>query len=260
MLNTMCAVALTATLGQGFYGGGGGLSDQMLPYDTQDPQHHGYYQRMPAYGGFNSFRPYNYKHALSQAQAAGGWGLPPVMPYSQQFWNRYQFRASGVQPNLPNFSHQNFGNMGPAQAGYQPYGQQMPYMMQQPSNQPYYGGQPSPAATSMRQPYYPQPQASPQGYSPYGGNAIPAGGSYYPPAQPTIDPAIYEHLQRLEDDRLRLQQQIEALRRQRQAPPPPPSYSSGYSPYPSQPQPYPSPQPYQGNQPYPRPARSLYGP
>lgn len=254
MLNTMCAVALTATLGQGFYGGGGGLSDQMLPYDTQDPQHHGYYQRMPAYGGFNSFRPYNYKHALSQAQAAGGWGLPPVMPYSQQFWNRYKFRASGVQPNLPNFSHQNFHNVGPQQSGYQQYGAS-PYGVSpygQPSSQPYYGGNPSPyPQNTRRQPYYGQPPASTAGYSPYPGNTIPASGNYYPPAQPTIDPALYEHLQMLEEQRVRLQQQIEAMKRQQSSQPP--AYP-GYSPYP-----YPTPQ-YPGRQPYPAPAPTLYGP
>lgn len=256
MLNTMCAVALTATMGQGFYGGGGGLSDQMLPYDTQDPHHHGYYQRMPAYGGFNSFRPYNYKHALSQAQAAGSWGLPPVMPYSQQFWNRYQARAAGVQPNLPNFSHQNFHNVGPAQTGYQQYGQQ-PYG--QPANQPYYGGNPTPyPQNTSRQPYYGQQPTAPAGYSPYQGNAIPASGSYYPPpAQPTIDPALYEHLQMLEEQRVRLQAQIEAMKRQQQQSTPPPAYPPGYSPYPY---PYPTPQRYPGNQPYPSLAPTLYGP
>ncbi len=253
MLNTMCAVALTATLGQGFYGGGGGLSDQMLPYDTQDPHHHGYYQRMPAYGGFNSFRPYNYKHALSQAQAAGGWGLPPVMPYSQQFWNRYKFRASGVQPNLPNFSHQNFHNVGPATPpGTQPTGYYgAPYG--QPMSQPYYGGGQSYPASPP--PSYP---TTPTGYNQYG--TIPASGTYYPQSQPNIDPALYEHLQQLEQDRIRLQQQLEALQRQRATPPPTYTPPPGYSPYPSYPptQPY-GRQPY-GTQPYPRPAPTLYGP
>ena len=240
MLNTMCAVALTATMGQGFYGGGGGLSDQMLPYDTQDPQHHGYYQRMPSYGGFNSFRPYNYKHALSQAQAAGGWGLPPVMPYSQQFWNRYQFRASGVQPNLPNMSHPNFQNFGPNQSGNQGYN--TGYQTGPPPVPPQYPGNPYTNYPGNPQGLY---SAQPPPVNPYQlqqNQAIPAGGSYYPPVAPTIDPAAYQLLQRLEEQKYQLQQQIESLRQMQQQR--------------SQPQPY----PYPTGRPYPTPSRGLYGP
>ena len=242
MLNTMCAVALTATLGQGFYGGGGGLSDQMLPYDTQDPHHHGYYQRMPSYGGFNSFRPYNYKHALSQAQAAGGWGLPPVMPYSQQFWDRYQFRASGVQPNLPNLSNPNFQNFGPNQYGNPAYGNPTygngyqsppPVPNQYPGNG--YSNYPVNPQYSAQPPNSPYPQ-----YSQYPNQAIPAGGSYYPPPQPVINPATYQLLQQLEEQRLQLEQQIETLRQMQM----------------QQPQQY----PYPNARPYPTPSRGLYGP
>ena len=73
---------------------GGIFGDELYPYDAQYPWLHGYFQEMPAYGGYKSFRPYNYKHVLSQTQAAGGWGLSPQMGYSQQFWHRYQYRAS----------------------------------------------------------------------------------------------------------------------------------------------------------------------
>jgi len=63
---------------------------QLYPFDQQDPWIHGYFQRYPAYGGYTSFRPYNYKQVFSQAQVSGQWGSPAGMPYSQQFWNRYR--------------------------------------------------------------------------------------------------------------------------------------------------------------------------
>lgn len=73
-------------------GGVGG--DQLFPYDAPAPWQHGYIQEIPAYGGYVGFRPYNYKHVLSQSQVAGGWGLQPTAPYSQQFWHRYHARAT----------------------------------------------------------------------------------------------------------------------------------------------------------------------
>lgn len=70
---------------------GAGYGGQLYPYDRQDPWLHGHFQRMPAYGGFRSFRPYNYRHVLAQTQIATSvWGAPHGMPYSQQFWNRYR--------------------------------------------------------------------------------------------------------------------------------------------------------------------------
>ena len=76
----------------------GGDGVQLYPYDQQDPWLHGYYQRYPAYGGFASFRPYNYRHVFSQTQIATGWGAAHGMPYSQQFWNKY--RGSYLDQNL----------------------------------------------------------------------------------------------------------------------------------------------------------------
>lgn len=67
-----------------------GEGGQLFPWDQQDPWIHGHFQRVPAYGGFASFRPYNYRHVFSQTQIAGVWGLPHGMPYSQQFWNKYR--------------------------------------------------------------------------------------------------------------------------------------------------------------------------
>jgi hypothetical protein len=63
---------------------------QMYPYDQQDPWLHGHFQRYPAYGGFASFRPYNYRHVFSQTQISTAWGSAHGMPYSQQFWNKYR--------------------------------------------------------------------------------------------------------------------------------------------------------------------------
>jgi hypothetical protein len=68
-----------------------GEGGQLYPYDRQDPWLHGQYQRVPAYGGFARFRPYNYRHVFAQSQISTNvWGSPHGMPYSQQFWNRYR--------------------------------------------------------------------------------------------------------------------------------------------------------------------------
>ena len=83
-------------VGEGYYAGNG-ETDQLHPYDSPEPWLHGYIQEIPAYGGYGAFRPYNYKHVPSQSQAAAGWGMPPMMPYSQQFWHRYADEASMQQ-------------------------------------------------------------------------------------------------------------------------------------------------------------------
>jgi len=72
---------------------GGVYGEPLHRYDAQFPWLHGYFQEIPPYSGYAAFRPYNYKHVLSQAQAAGGWGESPTMPYAQQFWHRYRKRA-----------------------------------------------------------------------------------------------------------------------------------------------------------------------
>ena len=73
---------------QGVYG------EPRLPADSQEPWLHGYIREIPAYGGFNSARPYNYKHVQPHAQTAGGWGMSPQAPYSQQFWGGYHDEAT----------------------------------------------------------------------------------------------------------------------------------------------------------------------
>jgi hypothetical protein len=68
--------------------------EQLYSFEQQEPWLHGYFQEIPAYGGYYYYRPYNYKHVLSQSQTAAGFGMSPVMPYSQQFWHRYENRAN----------------------------------------------------------------------------------------------------------------------------------------------------------------------
>jgi hypothetical protein len=72
----------------------GGQAETRHPFDTQQNWVHGYFQEIPAYRGHVYFRPYNYKHVLSQSQTAGGWGMNPNLAYSQQFWHRYQDQAT----------------------------------------------------------------------------------------------------------------------------------------------------------------------
>ncbi len=91
----MLSLTLTqVTFGQDVAIGTPGDAEPLYPYDAQEPWLHGYWQEMPFYGGFRSFRPYNYKQVLSQSQTAAGWGMSPTMPYSQQYWARYQEKAS----------------------------------------------------------------------------------------------------------------------------------------------------------------------
>jgi hypothetical protein len=63
-----------------------GIYEFRYRFDAQDAWIHGYTQQVPAYGGFNAFRPYNYKHVLLQSQIAAGWGMSPSTPYAQQLW------------------------------------------------------------------------------------------------------------------------------------------------------------------------------
>ena len=78
--------------------GGGGGGDQLYPFDSPEPWLHGHFQELPAYSGYSSFRPHNYKHVLAQMQTASRWGIPPTMPYSHQWYHRYRQRA-GMHPN-----------------------------------------------------------------------------------------------------------------------------------------------------------------
>lgn len=96
--------------GGGIYSTGMGLNpysgsngDTLLPWDSQEAWMHGYFQEISPYSGYHFYRPYNYKHVFSQADLAYRWGQPHGMPYSQQWWHKYQDRAAmnpGVQAQV----------------------------------------------------------------------------------------------------------------------------------------------------------------
>lgn len=80
---------------------GGIFGDDRYPFDSQYPWQHGYFQEISPYSGYHYFKPYNYRHVLSQTQTAGGWGITPQLAYSQHFWNRYQEQATWKNYALP---------------------------------------------------------------------------------------------------------------------------------------------------------------
>lgn len=84
--------------GMGLNGYSGSNGDTLLPFDTQEAWMHGHFQEIGAYPGYAHFRPYNYKHVFSQTDLSYRWGQPHGMPYSQQWWHRYQTRASLTPP------------------------------------------------------------------------------------------------------------------------------------------------------------------
>lgn len=80
---------------------GGIFGDPLFPFDSQYPWQHGYFQEISPYSGYHYFKPYNYRHVLSQTQTAAGWGITPQLAYSQHFWNRYQEQATWKNYALP---------------------------------------------------------------------------------------------------------------------------------------------------------------
>lgn len=116
--------------------------ETLFPYDDQDPWKHGYIQVMPFYGGYHSFRPYNYKHVYAQSAQAAQWGVSAQAPYSQQFWHQYEGRTNlSLTSQMTEFA---------------PTPQVVAPVTYQPAPAP-------PAAP--QQPVYQQPTA-PQGYAP----------------------------------------------------------------------------------------------
>lgn len=124
MSTTFFAIAIAATIGgdPGFANGAqyaneipgqvtyqttsGGVTsglygDELFPFDSQYPWQHGYFQEISPYSGYHYFKPYNYRHVLSQTQTAAGWGIVPQLSYSQHFWNRYQEQATWKNYALP---------------------------------------------------------------------------------------------------------------------------------------------------------------
>ena len=62
--------------------------DPFYPYDYEPNWTHGYYQEIPAYGGYHFFRPYNYKNVMPQSQVSAAWGNSANMPYSHQYFDK----------------------------------------------------------------------------------------------------------------------------------------------------------------------------
>ncbi len=89
------AVAVVLTLGQT-----SGPASEYHPSDAADPWVHGYVQERPAFGGYASFRPYNYKHVYAQSLAAATWGLDPQRPYCQDLWKRPSAVPTHIVPEL----------------------------------------------------------------------------------------------------------------------------------------------------------------
>jgi hypothetical protein len=112
--------------------GGGGGGDQLYPLDSPEPWLHGYFQEMPAYSGYSSFRPHNYKHVLAQMQTASRWGIPANMPSSHQWYHQYRQRA-GMHPSWDT----NLTGTGGG-AGYQNYAVAQSPQILQASAQPQY--------------------------------------------------------------------------------------------------------------------------
>lgn len=128
--------------------------EQLFPYDDQEPWKHGWIQVMPFYGGYHSFRPYNYKHVYAQSAQAAQWGVPAQAPYSQQFWHQYENRVD-----------LSLSEAAPAQEMIAPAGyNRVP--MTEPAVVPPVGQQFAPAAPAYVPQQYavPQQQYAPQQY------------------------------------------------------------------------------------------------
>jgi len=78
-------------------------AEQRYPFDSREAWVHGYWQEIPSYGGHHAFKPYNYKHVLSQSQVSGGWGMSPTMPYSHEYFRRARERSIYDQVPPPGY-------------------------------------------------------------------------------------------------------------------------------------------------------------
>ena len=165
--------------GGGYYGGdyyGGACSSEPLfAYDDLEPWKHGYIQVMPFYGGFHFYRPYNYKQVFAQSQTSAGWGMPNTMPYSQQFWHRYEQQADLSLPRVPQ----------------QPLYQAPTY---QPAPAPNYQPSYPPQTDAGSQPWY-----MPVGVVPPSHSTVPAGFNGATAAPPRLMEAPSEQARAMRD-------------------------------------------------------------
>ena len=177
-------------------GGGGGGSDQLYPFDSPEPWLHGWFQEIPAFGGYHSFRPHNYKHVLAQMEVAGRWGISPTMPYSHQWYHTFRQRA-GMHPDFGSAQ----ASAGPMQGDFQYPG---PLMAQQSMSPQGMGMQPS--MQPMMQQDLQQVGAFQRGYS---GTPIPGiSAPYYQHSGlPQVGFSQTEYMDRLEQLQKQLEQQ-----------------------------------------------------
>lgn len=130
---------------------GGIYGDPLYPFDSQYPWQHGYFQEISPYSGYHYFKPYNYRHVLSQTQTAAGWGITPQLAYSQHFWNRYQERATWKNYALPP-REEDIEEIQQRKKNYQEQ-RSSSYYQQQPTMVPVQYQRPQ-----QQQNYYQQPQ------------------------------------------------------------------------------------------------------
>lgn len=194
----------------GFIGAGSvGSGEPLFRYDDQERWKHGYLQIMPFYGGHFAFRPYNYHHVFSQSQTAAGWGMPATMPYSQQFWHRYEKMADlsrgdhspvvPVEPPPQMFDHYPKPIHGPSRQYQQPLppspdSASLPYpspgFQQAAGPVPYYG-QYQPVQYQPQAPAYQAQQPVMQMSS--GDSSAPyQQPAYAVPAGPELRPQVYD--------------------------------------------------------------------
>lgn len=131
--------------------------DPLYPFDSQYPWQHGYFQEISPYSGYHYFKPYNYRHVLSQTQTASGWGITPQLAYSQHFWNRYQEQATWKNYTLPP-REQDIEEIQKRKRAYQEKQNSSTYLQQRPAMVPvqYQTAQPYQQQQPQYQPRYQQ--------------------------------------------------------------------------------------------------------
>ena len=86
--NGYAGYRLTPNYGEGASYGSSTYEYAYPNFDAYEPWVHGYWQDLPAYGGFASYRPYNYRHVYVQSEVAGIWGTSTVMPNSHEYFRK----------------------------------------------------------------------------------------------------------------------------------------------------------------------------
>lgn len=96
--------ACEGSIDRGFIAGHAGSTEQLYPFARQDPWLHGQYQRVPSYGGYSSFRPYNYRHVAPQAYMTAQFGAVSAMSTSRLSSNRNLQNAASSRSQIQSSS------------------------------------------------------------------------------------------------------------------------------------------------------------